>query len=52
MTYQTRWCPRMFREIPFVGKNQQERRHRCVDCQWILLRRRIRFLWHEWLEGR
>ena len=38
MTFQTRWCPRMFREIPYVGCG-------CVDCRlihaWRWMRRRI-----------
>jgi hypothetical protein len=37
MTFQTRWCPRMFRDIPYVGSRTEP--HWCVDCAWILFRR-------------
>lgn len=35
MTFHTRYCPRMFREIPFVGC-------RCIDCRVIRGWRRLR----------
>lgn len=47
MTYRTRFCPRTFRDTPYVGYDDRRRQHWCPDCCWIRVRRRVRFWWSE-----
>ena len=48
MLYKTRFCPRMFRDVPFVGHVgefvDERRRHWCIDC-WLIQRRRALARW-------
>jgi hypothetical protein len=48
MTYKTRFCPRMFRDVPAVGRwTEGGKPHWCIDCWAMLTWRKVQRWWRE-----
>jgi len=43
VTYKTRWCPRMYPDVPYMYSKHKN--CRCIDCWRIRLYRQIRRWW-------